>query len=250
MSLKDIFDNPTVAAIAGAIFSGFNSVFVDRLGWKKNSEDREVLGLLRLIKKRKNFSDLEAVLNNKIADLKKLADGEYKISGLHEVMEDDRKEIDRLGFRDVLLKMTPLPNSSEGIDKYLSKKYRGEVFNSTESFVDRRGGSVKEIFVVSSFDHITDKLKKEMQFLEGEKILVRVLCRTEDYKFAMQDSDIVIFGTTKASVGDISSVDLTCVGANIYTDEEKINKYIEIFERHYLNAMSLKDIGELLDENA
>jgi hypothetical protein len=245
-----MLNNPTVAAMVGALITGCFGLIVGYVGRNKVGEDHEILSLLDKIRKRKNFSQLEGILNSFKVSLKKLADGEYKITGLHEVMEDDKKEIDRLEKGEILRKMTPLPNNSKGIDAYLSKKYRGEILNSTTQLVNNRGGMVKEIFVVSSFEHITDKLKEEIEKLEDEKIMVRVLCRAQDYKFSLQDSDIVIFGSKKASIGDISSTDLTCVGANMYTDEEKINRYIEIFERHYLNAVSLRNINKPTYENA
>lgn len=237
-----IFNNLTIASVTGA--STPTVINLATKAFKKSSDEQELLTNYRKIKALRKHPDIESTLKTLLKQIEELAEERYTINGLENVMFDDRDTIEFLRSGEKLRNTTPLPKTPELINEYIGIELHRDIVKEIRK-CSKKGVEAKQVYVLDEWEHITQELKREILDLENSRTSVRIVTRKklQNKGVRTNETDIVVFGKRKASIGSTGQWTNTCTNATVYTKEVKIDEWIKKYESIFRWGIPIRDIS-------
>lgn len=161
-----------------------------------------------------------------------LSEGRYDLRSLEAVYDDDQRSIRYLEKHDVLRSICPVAYEEAAIrTQFGNRSYRASIIEHISAA--QRDVTVIRICIFVKHEHYKNEfVQSHLSELEKKAIKCYCIVRNDpEYKQAQQiDSDFVVFGERKVSVGTIDPTTGTVNGARVFSDHDTVKKYIRNFD--------------------
>lgn len=157
-------------------------------------------------------------------EIRQLASGRYYLYSLSDVYKDDIESMKILRRGEHLLSMCPISTvSKEEVLNQISDPYYIESVRQHIACA-KRGVQVTKVYQIKDKSFYLSELKAHLLELVRCRVDVRIIFRDE-LKSRLENIDIVIFGSKKASAGIVDVDTGVCTGSCIDTDPRTVEKY-------------------------